>query len=333
MNWIKSNPFVSILSGITAVICAILAFIAIKSGSKYNELKSSFDESFQNVSKSERSKLYPTTENRAAKTKALADYRENIDELRGLFDKYRNEDLEKISPQDFTVRLKTATSKVTTALEDAGCEVPENFFLGFESYRTKLANSGSTAILDYQLKGFENALLALADARPTELLKIYREPSPEESGQTYEPGENEISRNFGMELTFKGSEASAREFLSALGKTEPNYYIIRCVSVLNENVEPPKVSDASFEKDRKVEAAAPASGNPFGDGFDFSGSEDSGSEESGEGDASAETEVAAPAPEVDTTRILAQVLGSEEIVVFVRFDLTLFSPTEELPKP
>jgi hypothetical protein len=42
---------------------------------------------------------------------------------------------------------------------------------------------------------------------------------------------------------------------------------------------------------------------------------------------------APPAPEVDTSRILAQVLGNEELTVFVRFDIATFLPSKELPKP
>jgi hypothetical protein len=36
---------------------------------------------------------------------------------------------------------------------------------------------------------------------------------------------------------------------------------------------------------------------------------------------------------VDSSRILAQVLGSEELIVFVRIDLIMFLPSKELPKP
>lgn len=334
MNWIKSNPFVSILSAVTLVVCGILAFVALSSSSKYKEMKSSFDSSFQNVNRSERSALYPTAENRAAKTKALAEYQESIEELRSLYDPYRVTELDQISPQEFTVRLKAASGRVSGALGDAGCEIPEGFFLGFESYRTKLAESGSTALLDYQLKGFESALLSLAEARPSELLKIYREPIPEESGGTYEAPANEVSRKFGMEVMFRGSEQSAREFLSALGEIDEYYFIVRSISISNENQSPPQVSDASFEKQERPVRENSEEANPFGSGFVLPGAEDENTDEVlVNEDSDQEVVEESPEPEIDTTRILAQVLGGEEVVVFVRFDLTLFTAKAELPKP
>jgi hypothetical protein len=42
---------------------------------------------------------------------------------------------------------------------------------------------------------------------------------------------------------------------------------------------------------------------------------------------------APPTPEVDTSRILAQVLGNEDLTVFVRFDIATFLPSKDLPKP
>ncbi len=332
MNWIKSNPFVAALAGITAVLCGILYVFGSKGTEKFDEAKSNFDSGFGAVTRSESIPLYPKAENRDAKTKALNDYREGIAELSGLFDPYRPEKLEPITPQEFTVRLKAATDEVTKAFEGGGTEVPEGFFMGFESYRDQLANGGATAILDYQLNGIKHALLDLAEARPTSLLSVFREGIPEETGGDYQPASGEIARNFGIEFTFKGSESAAREFLSGLGDTEPYYYVVRCVAIQNERDTPPTVSDAKFEDAAKREAAAAEVSDPFGGAFVLPGADD---EPAAEEEAVVEEEVPSIEEEMaaDPGRILAQVLGSEEVIVFVRFDLSLFTPSNELPKP
>ena len=76
----------------------------------------------------------------------------------------------------------------------------------------------------------------------------------------------------------------------------------------------------------------PAVANPFGD-FNFPGDDDAPVEESAVEEVAEEVDDAPEPEEVDTSRILAQVLGSEEVVVFVRFDLSMFLPSKELPTP
>ena len=338
MHLIKNNPFLSGLIGITVVICGALYYLGSKGVGRYEEAKSEFDLAFQEVSKSERIPLYPEAENRDAKTKALADYRESIDDFRSLFDKYRKDDIKNISTQEFTERLKAANDEVSEALTEAGCDIPEDFFMGFESYRDKLALTEATGMLEYQMEGLKHALLDLAEARPTELIKVFREKIPEEirPGAKQENA-NAVARQFGFEICFKGSENAAREFITSLGDTEPYYYIVRCVKIENERDDPPTVSDAKFERVR--EEPKKEDNNPFGADFfnlDNEGPAPDGDPE-GPGDGAepeggVEEVEEAPEP-VDSSRILAQVLGSEEVLVFVRFDLTLFLPTKELPKP
>lgn len=331
MNFLKSNPFVSALAGITILVCGVLFFLASKGGAKYDEAKAGFDESYAAVQLSESIPLYPKDENRDGKRKALGEYRESISELSSLFDKYRPGDIENNSPQGFANSLKKASEEVSKALESASCELPDKFFLGFEGYSDKLANKSATGVLGYQLNGIKHALLGLAEARPSELIKIHREPIPEELNGKFKPDDpNDVARNFAVEMTFRGSEASARQFISYLGKTDAYYYVVRCVKIINEKGVPPKVSDAKFERDEP--AAAPAVANPFGD-FNFPGEDDAPVEEPA---VEAAVEAADGAPEleeVDSSRILAQVLGSEDVVVFVRFDLSMFLPSKELPTP
>ena len=330
MNFLKSNPFVSALAGITILVCGVLFFLASKGGAKYDKAKAGFDKSYAAVQLSESIPLYPKDEDRDGKRKALGEYRESISELSSLFDKYRPGDIENNSPQGFANSLKKASEETSKALESASCELPDKFFLGFEVYSGKLANKSATGVLGYQLNGIKHALLGLAGARPSELIKIHREPIPEERNEKFKPGPNDIARNFAVEMTFRGSEASARQFISYLGETDPYYYVVRCVKIINEKDVPPKVSDAKFERDEP--AAAHAAANPFGD-FNFPGEDDAPVEEPA---VEAAVEAADGAPEleeVDSSRILAQVLGSEDVVVFVRFDLSMFLPSKELPTP
>lgn len=333
MNWIKSNPFVSGLAGITILLCGILYFLASKWGTQYEEAKAGFDDAYLGVTTAESIPLYPTADLRDGKSKALSEHREALGDMAKLFDAYRPEKTENITPQAFTDRLKAANEQVSKAFGET--VLPENFFLGFESYRTQLAKTDATGPLLYQMDGVKAALLGLAEARPSALLKVLRVAVPEETGGNFQPAPNDVARFFSCEVTFKGSEQSARDFLNSLGATDSHYFIIRTLRIQNERETPPQVSDAKFETSVAEEAAvAPA--NPFGDAF-FEEPAVAEEPPAPAGDAApgaAEPEVPAPpAAELDTSRILAQVLGNEELIVFVRFDIAMFLPSKELPKP
>ena len=337
MNWIKSNPFVAALAGITLVLCVALFFWASSGGSRYEKAQSEFEASNQAVNKAEKLKPYPIDENRDGKMKALTEFSAEIEEFRTLFDPYRPDEMNNVSVQAFTEQLKSAAEETGKALTTAGCELPEGYFLGFEQYRGQLANSAATGVLLYQVKAMKQAMEQLAAARPSELIRVYREPVTEETGQAYTQEKNEVARNFGFEVTFKGSENAVREFVSSLGRLEDNYFVVRCVEIVNERDTPPQVSDAKFES--AVDAAAATEESAFDGGFVLPGGDAFGEETAEEpAEEVAEEPAAAPAEEeapaaADSSRILAQVLGDEELIVLVRFDLTMFHPAKDLPKP
>lgn len=363
MNWIKDNPFLSALLGVTIGLSAVFAFVGIKGGSKFDAAKASFDEAFAAVQKSEGLPLYPHKDNVTAKKKALDDHRKSIDEMREDYKTFMiDPEAPPITTQQFTSNLLKAVKEVEDAFAASESKLPEGFFLGFEAYRGELAKSGSTTMLDYQLKAVKHLLLGLAESRPTALIRIYRDRISEESDQPYVAGENEVARKFGYEIAVRGSEESIRHFISKLGEKKSFFYVIRSIRINNERDVPPRISDAKF--DRPVPAAAdpaavfgaaffeeekpqapPAGGeNPEnevkpeaenalpGEGAAVGGEGAQIGAAAG-GAIEPEQPVAPPVISTDSSKILSQVLGDEELLVFIRFDVLLFSPAKELVKP
>lgn len=346
MNWIKSNPFAAGLAGITALVCGLLFLLSSMWGTNYKEAKARFDEAHELVAASEKLALYPDDNLSDGKRKALVDYAQSIDDMRNLFEIYRPGKMVNVSPQVFTDRLKLAHQEVTAAFEKTNCALPQDFLLGFELYSNQLARSEATATLLLQLEGIKHALISLAKANPEELLKVYREPVIEEIGETvYEPGPNDIARYFPFEIAFRGSESSVRDFLNSLGSKESQYYVVRCLKIMNELDTPPRVADAKFEPTAVIskEVVTPdESINVFESDSDDEVKADPATASGAP--VQAEATSASPAGEkvspaaatvkaVDSSRILAQVLGNEDVIVFVRFDLAKFLPAKELPKP
>jgi hypothetical protein len=323
MSWFKDNKFLVALCGGTLAGVVVLFLAGSKGAAKYEAAKADFESAAQEASTFERLPLYPKRENLDAKKKALDEYRKELESLQAAFAKFRPAEIKNVSPEDFTNRLKASNDKIRKAFEDAGTTVPDAFFCGFENYKTNLAPGNATGILGYQLSGIESLMLALAESGASELKNLHRPPLPEEQGRPFTPDASAIARPLPLEIAFQAPEKSVRPFLSAIAKSGGHYFVVRSLRVTNAKKDPPRAADAKFDKPAAA-AAAPATTEAFG-GFVLPGDDAKPAEAK-----PAETAAPAPAP-ADSSRILAQVLGNEELLVFLRLDLMQFLPAKKLP--
>ncbi len=322
MNWINENKFLAVLCGGTVAGLILLLFIGSRGASHYSSALQEFQTAADEAAGYERGPLYPKEVNRAAKKKALGDYRQELEGLQEAYKPFRPEDLTNVSSQEFTDHLIKVNKETRKAFEDNGVSVPAGYFVGFERYKSTLASKESTGILGYELAGIRNLMLSLAAAKPKELRNLYRAEIPEESGKTYEPGDA-VARYFPIEITFTGPEKSAREFVTAVTKLDEKYAVIRMLRINNEKQEPPRSADAKFDKPAEKTNEF---GGDFGGDFvmpneEAAATETAGSESAAAGEA---------APVANTGRILSQVLGAEDVQVFLRIDLLQFLPVKTL---
>lgn len=331
MSWIQDNKFIVVLSGVTLAGAAALAFVGMQQSSRYAAASERYQEASTQAEGSVSLPLYPSPANRDGKAKAVTDYRESVTGLQSAFGKFKPEAFQNISPQEFTTRLKSANTEVRTAFEAGKTTLPEAFFSGFEGYTDALARENATGLLDYQLGAAKEMLLALAAAKPAALVNLYRPRLSEEDGTAWVAGPTDVARPLPFEITFNGPESAAREFLSSLAKSGKYYYVIRTVRIANEKKTAPLSADAKFDP----VAPPPTSGANAAGGSDFALPD-----APADPNAPATAALApAPAPEpaapavADSGRILSQVLGNENIEVFVRLDVLQFLPVKDLPKP
>ena len=342
MNWIKENKFLAGLVGGTLLAVILLYLLGSRGGTKYDEAKETFDTAASEAAQSERIDLYPNQENLNAKKKAVDEYREDLKALQQDFDKFRPEKIENTSPQQFTDLLVKADGETRAAFEQAGTTVPDAYFCGFERYKTELARSNATGILTYELGYVRQLMQELAKAGIDELKNVHRPALAEENGAQFQPGPNDVARAMPLEVTFSGTEESVRKFFTALANPENGFAVVRSLRVSNsKRGVPPKAGDAKFDSPTKAAPAAGTAADLFSGGFVLPGEEEEAAPAEGdaaaEGDATAadapeETPAPSPEPESsDSSRILQQVLGSEDVQVFVRIDLMQFLPAKELP--
>ncbi len=345
MSWIKDNKFLVILCGTTLAGVVLLGVAGFKGLTRYDEGKTDYEAASGEVKSYARMPLYPKAEHRDGKQKALEDYRKSLDSLQAEFAPYRPKELVNVSPQDFTNQLKKVNDEVGKAFKDAGTTVPETFFCGFENYQTNLAPSEATGILNYQLQEIRTLMLALAKAKASQLTNLYRPPLTEEASGEYKPQDTDIARALPLEISFVAPEKSVREFLSTITHLENQYVVIRSIRLCSTKKDPPKATDAKFDHPAGPSPAKSLFPSDFspdeGDGPLFVlPSEEPKSKPPGGKPAPAAgtkpapvaaTKPAAASKPAASGRILAQVLGNEEVQVFLRLDLLQFLPAKQLP--
>ena len=326
MSLIKEKRFAIVLGGSTLVAVGALVWFAVDSYGKYDAAHESYLANAAEVTAAENGALYPTRQNQDQKTKALADYRDDVTRMQKLFAGFRPAELKNVTPQAFTDHLKTvdAALRKDFAFAPGGTKLPPQFYLGFDAYTGGLAKEGATGILGYQLDALSELFGKLAKARPSELRSVFRPKLSEEDGQAWIPAANCVARPLPIEITFKAPEKAVREFLSSIAVADKYYYVVRTMAVSNERQTAPTQKDAQFEKAKNA-------GGIFGDAIVMPGSAtDSAAFPGGAAGASA-TPSGKPAVSTDSSRILKQVLGNEELIVFLRVDVLQFLPEKPLP--
>jgi len=329
MSWIQENRFAAGLGGITAVAAAGLIFWGIKAGSSYNQAKEEYTAAADQVDTITGGKLYPSDANLRDKKKAVADYKKSVTDLQAAFDKFRAPTPPNVEPDVFSANLlkaKELAAKAFAEVRPQATELPPEFSMGNETYTGSPPPKEATGILTYELEAISELMASLAAAAPTKLLNIYRQPLEEESKKAYDP-KGKSYRALPIELSFTGTEATLRKFISSLDDSKSHYYVVRSLRVVNEKLKAPTAADGTFEGadgEAKPEGGAPAA-DPFGGasgGFVLPGEEPAPA--AGGATPPAADGAAAPAAPSGDGVILQQVLGSEKIHVFLRIDILQF---------
>jgi hypothetical protein len=316
MSWIKNHKFSVVLGIITSLSVIVLLALGFNAKKRYEESLESFGRVANEACEFEALPLYPLPENRDAKNKALNAYRASVSELQQAFEPYRVTEFRNITPQEFTSALKASQEQVVAEFKENGVIFPEGFFCGFEVYRSALAKGESTGVIHYQLGGLKELFIQLAKAKISELKNIHRPLLAEEEGVKFVAKDSEVARRMPFEISFIGDEKSVRSFMTSLGQLNGKFMVVRSLKISNLKSEPPRATDAKFDE---VAVNAPASTGNVGASQAPPEGSDGKKEDLQQADA-------APG-----TRILCQVLGKEQLQVYMRIELMPFLAAKKLP--
>ena len=342
MSWIKDNKFVVALGGGTLVGSILIFLVGMNGMERYDNAKEDFDKAAEQAAKYESDELYPEANNYNSKNDALEKYRsEHVAPVQAAFKAFRPKEGKPLTPGDFASELTAVDKKIREVCKEKGTKLPDNFFCGFEG--TKLVSIDATGILQYELDGVKALVTAMADSHVTELKNLYRPRLIEEESTdakatkaTKATKDVDAVRPLPLEITFSGPEKSVRTFVEAIMHQQDKFFGIRSMRMSNAKREAPRTSDAKFDK--PAAAAADGFSGPFTLPDPEPKPDDKKPPQGGAVPAPAAPVPVAPVPvapaarsATDSSRILWQVLGSEEVEVFLRLDLMRFQPAKNLP--
>lgn len=350
-DWIKENKFEAGLMLVVVIVTIVAVVVGGSLGSKYEMAQSNFEIETQSIKKKHGLKPSPTPAGVKGYTEAVESYRKDIKDLQTkLLTNFDSGEIVEIGSSAFSSKLTAARTKLAASLEEAQIEYPsDKWHLGFGQYLNSPPKDRATGHLAFQLDAITWLHEALVAAKPSALLNLYR---PElEVEKSAAPEEEESTgrskrRNRGkkaaepvdpftrmpVEITLRGSEPAIREFLKSVSGNDKHYFVIRSLRLQNT-----KPNDAPSTDDVEFDEVIPDDGFPE-DNFDDVGEdpgapgiEGEGPGIEGEGIEGEDDPVPFNEPAGgDSSQVLGQVLGGEELVAFLALDLILFHPEDQV---
>ena len=257
MNWIKENKF---LTGFFATMLAgvgALGYFLFSAMGTFDEASTRYGTMAGELDRLQNLPVSPSDKN----LKALAAQKDEAVKVIAAFQSSlaaKAFPSEPLSPEQFQDKLK-ATMTAIFEKAQGNPKLPDKFFLGFDSYETRPPESKETAVLlGHQLKSIEWLVGQLIESHVTEIKGIKRDPLPEEGGKGrgVEKGDKKnrsLVNSHAVEITIQCQQAALAVFLNALiSPKAPQFYIVRTISVKNQNEKGPA----------KVAAAAAAAAPP-----------------------------------------------------------------------
>lgn len=356
-DWIKENKSEAALIIVTFLLAVVIYLFGSKKSGIYSEHKEFYDGAASAVTSLKGKKPFPTKDNVKEFESELAADRVVVEALQTKLLAYRPAELKTITPSDFIDKLNAQRTKLVESLDAAQIEFPgEKFHMGFERYTSAPPRDGATGYLDYQLDALSALYDNLVKVRPSALVNIHRKQLPIETGPSMDakskadapktsgrrtrsrPRSSAKAESAGppfyrlpLELTFKANEPAARRFIAAVTSDPKYYFVIRSLRIQNEKRDKaPKKDDVEFDK----APVTGAGGDEFSNSFETDLIPEGDPAPEPEGDPLPDlAPEPADDPEEEGERVLGQVLGAEEVFVFLQLDLILFKGKEDAKLP
>lgn len=271
MKWIQENPFLAGLAGALVVLGGGLAFLLFQALSGYTETSEAYNAAVLKLHGLQERVPYPNEENLA---KARALHEEMAKEASAFHAQLAKMELpveKDTTAQKFQDDLRDTVDRIKERAKLASVSLPENFYLGFDQYRTSLPTDKAAPALSRQLAVINLTVNNLIDFKVASINDLKRQPLPEEPVPTTASGEapggpanrgnaqpGVVSR-YPFDISFTAEQGKFRLVFNSLLNAE-QFLIVRALSVQNSQPASPSrnAPEAESTPPPAAEGEAPA---------------------------------------------------------------------------
>ncbi len=262
MDWFRQNPLLGGLLAATAVLALAGGYFVSTASSFYAAQAEAYTTHTGTLNRLQSAKPFPSEANKQAAQAEFDSAQKTLEEL-ATYVESQGDPVCPMNPQEFQDELSKKVAAVVEAAAKSGVALPEDFYLGFDTYRTAPPAAAAAPLLGQQLRAVEEVVNQLIKARVNAISNINRrkiavEDSP--AGDAAKNKKDKPAEGGGgklvhlalapFDVAFEGDQASTRAAMAGIVTARPLIFI-RLASVANSQpIAPSKTPPA--------EAAAPA---------------------------------------------------------------------------
>lgn len=236
MNWVRENQFLTGIIVVAILVAGGLGYLLSQKMSEFEMVNAEYENQVRQLHTLQNRTPFPSQENLTRTREMVEQYREALAEFAGELKSLQLEPDTGITPQAFQDRLRAQVSEFDGKAREAGVELPENFYFGFDEYRATPPSSDAAPALARQLEAIRLVVAKLIDARVQRIDTLMRARLPQETGGAARDGQ--LLSKYSLDIGFTSEQSRARLALNSLLGL-PEFAIVRAVRVRNSQLEGP----------------------------------------------------------------------------------------------
>ena len=252
MNWFKENPVVLAIAAVALVGTLVAGFFAMEAAVRQEQAVTGYTSAITNLRRLEGKQPFPDDENLKKVQASVEAYKKSITDFVTLLNKIEVPVAE-ISPQKFQDDLRVAADNLRKATANKTA-LPENFFFGFDAFRTQLPPQGETKELNREFLAIKSLIDAIVPLGITSIDSLVRHAgaapaAPDPKAAPPKPNEP-VAKPLAFDSFTLGITAPQNSFISAFDKipANPGFLVVRSMTIENTSPTAPLKADIGKPK-------------------------------------------------------------------------------------
>ena len=261
MNWFKENPIIAAIAAVGVLGTAVGCFFAIEGSVRRGEAASAYTAEIQKIRLLEGKHPFPSEKNLQAVQASVASYKKALEEFNSSLNKMEVASEKNLTPQKFQDNLRLAADNLRKAAGNK-TQLPENFFFGFDDFRTQLPPQAGTDELNREFLAIKTLIEAIVPLGITSIDTLVRHPAPapaaepiatpapQKPGNASKSASPPVAKPLAFDSFTLGFTAPQKAFIAAFDKipANPGFLVIRSMTI--ENTSPVAPLKAEIGKPR-----------------------------------------------------------------------------------